>query len=31
MINKNIIKFNGILHTIKQVVYNIVSTKHEEI
>ena len=31
MVNKNIINFNDILHTIKQVMYNIVSTKHEEI
>ena len=31
MVNKNIIKFNGILHTIKQVIYNKGSTKNEEI
>ena len=31
MINKNITKFNGILYTVKQVMYNIVNTKQEEI
>ena len=31
MIYKYIIKFNGILHIIKQVVYKVVSTKHEVI